>query len=403
MSDPNDRLRISVTPHNAVAAWGLAANTRNQPLSTHANIGIALDHSIELLRGAYYDEFLDKMIVDGRQWRDDDDTGLCMWLQERVGLSGITPSMVHAVVSRRLLATPRHCVREWIDTLQWDETERIAHALEDGWGVEPGATQSSDYIRAVSANFFIGLVARVMRPGCQLDTMLVFEGDQGVKKSSALRTLGGDWYMAATESVNSKDFQQSLRGSWIAEIPELDSFSRADRDRVKSIITIPVDKYRASYARHAREYPRQCVFAGTTNKDDWGNDDTGLRRFWPVRCGDIDLSLITASRAQWFAEALVKFTAGATWWETPRLSTLAAQRDRQSEDIWTPIVLDHLVGKSEVYLHEVLRDACKVRESEMNHNHKIRLGSIFRLAGWEKSNRRREGKQGKTWVPKEDG
>ncbi len=402
MSDQNERFRAAETPHNAVAVWGLAANGKGQPLSTHANIGIAIDHSIELLRGAYYDEFLDKAIVDGRQWRDDDDTGLCMWLQERIGLSSVTPSMVHAVVSRRLLATPRHCVREWLETLVWDGVDRIALALEDGWGAEPSATQPSDYLRAISANFFIGLVARVLRPGCQLDTMLVFEGEQGVKKSSALRIIGGDWYMAATESVNSKDFQQSLRGSWLAEIPELDSFSRSDRDRVKSIITIPVDKYRASYARHARDYPRQCVFAGTTNKDDWGNDDTGLRRFWPVQCGEIDLALIAATRPQWFAEAVHLFRQGASWWETPRLATLAAQRDRQSEDIWTPLVLDHLRGKSEVFLHDVLREACKVREADMNHMHKIRLGGIFRLAGWSKSNRRKQGKQGKTWVAPDD-
>lgn len=400
--DPNAKFRSAVTPHNVVKVWGLAASEKGKPLSTHANIGIALDHSPEMLRGAYYDEFLDKVIVDGRQWRDDDDTGLCMWLQERIGLSGITPGMVHAVVSRRLLATPRHCVREWLASLVWDGEERIAHALEDGWGAEPSVTQPSDYLRAISANFFIGLVARILRPGCQLDTMLVFEGDQGVKKSSALRVLGGEWYMAATESVTSKDFQQSLRGAWLAEIPELDSFSRGDRDRVKSIITIPIDRYRPSYGRHVREYPRQCVFAGTTNKDDWGNDDTGLRRFWPVRCREIDLVLIAAARDQWFAEAVAKFTAGATWWETPRLSTLAAQRDRQSEDVWTSLVVAHLIGKSEVHLPDVLRDACKVREADMNHTHKLRVGSILRLAGWTKSNRRRDGKQVKTWVAPPD-
>lgn len=400
--DPNDRFRKAVTPHNVVAAWGLAANDKQKPFSTHANIGIALDHSREMLRGAYYDEFLDKAIVDGRQWRDDDDTGLCMWLQERVGLHGVTPSMVHAVVSRRLRATPRHCVREYLEGLTWDGVPRIAHAFEDHWGIEPGTKQPSDYIRAVSANFFIGPVARVMRPGCQLDTMVVFEGQQGTRKSSALRIIGGPWYMLATESINSKDFQQALRGSWQAEIGELESFSRADRDRIKAIISNPIDKYRGSYERHVREYPRQCVFAGTTNRDDWGNDDTGLRRFWPVWCGDIDLDAIAAHRDDFFAEALRLFRSGSGWWETPKDHTLAAQRDRQSEDIWTSLVLEHLIGKSEIHLPDVLRDACKVRESEMTHTHKLRIGSILRLAGWSKSNLRRDAKQVKTWVAPHD-
>ncbi len=402
MSDPNDRFRSAVTPHNSVSAWGLASNSKGAPLSTHANIGIALDYSLELLRDAYYDEFLDKAIVDGRQWRDDDDTGLCMWLQERIGLSSVTPSMVHAVVSRRLRSTPRHCVREYLESLTWGGEPRIALAFEEFWGVEPTAAQSSDYIRAVSANFFLGLVARVMRPGCQLDTMVVFEGLQGTRKSSALRTLGGPWYMLATESINSKDFQQALRGSWLSEIGELESFSRADRDRIKAIISNPVDKYRGSYERHVREYPRQCVFAGTTNRDDWGNDDTGLRRFWPVWCGAIDLPGIATHRDQWFAEAFHLFQQDASWWETPEAHTKAAQRDRQSEDIWTPLVTDYLSIRSEVHLHDVLTDACNVRPADMTHTHKLRIGSILRLAGWSKSNCRRDGKQVKTWVAPED-
>ncbi len=403
MSDPNDAFRTALTPHNAAIVWGLATNSKEQPLSTHANIGIALDHSRELLREAYYDEFLDKAIVDGRQWRDDDDTGLCMWLQERIGMSGITPSMVHAVVSRRLRATPRHCVREYLDTLTWDGLERLALALEDHWGVEPSPKQPADYIRAISANLFIGAVARIYKPGCQLDTMVVFEGLQGTRKSSALRILGGPWYMLATESINSKDFQQAMRGSWFSEIGELESFSRADRDRIKAIISNPIDKYRGSYERHVREYPRQCVFAGTTNRDDWGNDDTGLRRFWPVWCGDINLTAITENRDQLFAEAVHRFRAGASWWETPTDHTLAAQRDRQSEDIWTSLVLEHLIGKSEVHLPDVLSEACKVRPADMTHNHKVRVGSILRLAGWAKSNLRRDGKQVKTWVAPDDG
>lgn len=379
---------------------------KNVPRSTLANAVLVLQHDPQFAPDLlYYDEFLDRILVHDparREWRDVDDTRTAVYLQQVVGMQTISVSVVgdavRLVASRRV----RHCVREYLAALVWDGVERIAHAFEDGWGAEPSAAQPSEYLRAISANFLMGMVARVMRPGCQLDTMPVFEGEQGVKKSSALRIIGGAHYIAATESVNSKDFQQSLPGSWLAEIPELDSFSRADRDRVKSIITIPIDRYRASYARHARDYPRQCVFAGTTNKDDWGNDDTGLRRFWPVRCGEIDLSLIAARRDQWFAEAYAKFLAGASWWETPRLATLAAQRDRQNEDIWTSLVLEHVIGKSEVHLPDVLRDACKVREAEMNHTHKLRIGNILRLAGWKKSNVRRDGKQVKMWVAPED-
>jgi len=396
-SDPNAKFRTAITPHNAVAAWNLAANDKQKPYSTHANIGIALDHSLELLRGAHYDEFLDKIIVDGRQWRDDDDTGLCMWLQERIGLLYATPAMVHAVLAHRLRATPRHCVREYFDALVWDGIPRIAFAFEEYWGAEFGPHQSCEYVRAVSANFFIGPVARVYAPGCQLDTMVVFEGEQGVKKSSALRTLGGDWYMAATESVMSKDFQQSFPGALVIEIPEMESFSKADRNRIKSIISNPVDKYRPSYGRHAQNFPRQCVFAGTTNQDDWGNDDTGLRRFWPVRCGEIDHPGIAQRRDDWYAEAVALYKAKATWWEVPREAARAAQADRQVEDPWTATVLDWCRLKSDVTSTEVLTSALKFREADIGRVEQLRVGSILRLAGWKRQTVRRNGYPLKAW------
>lgn len=381
----------------------LDLNDKGLIRSSLGNAVLVLQHDPDWIpQRFYYDEFLDRVLVqDGttmREWRDDDDTRLTVYMQQCMGMTSISESQVASAA--RYVARQRsvHCVRAYLESLTWDGEPRIAHALEDGWGVEPAANQPSDYVRAVSANFFIGMVARVYQPGCQLDTMVVFEGDQGIRKSSALRLIGGAWYMAATESVSSKDFQQSLPGAWLAEIPELDSFSRADRERVKSIISNPIDRYRPSFGRHARDYPRQCVFAGTTNRDDWGNDDTGLRRFWPIYCGAIDLALIGARRDDWFAEAVALYRDGASWWEVPRTAVLTAQRDRQSEDVWTPLVLDYLVGKSEVQVHDVLREACKVHEAQMTHTHKLRIGSILRLAGWHKQNLRRNGKQGKTWV-----
>lgn len=357
------------------------------PRSSLSNAVAVLQHDPQFAPDRlYYDEFLDRVILrnsDPREYCDEDDTRLAVYMQQTIGMQTIPVTQV--AYAARFVASqrPRHCVREWMRSLTWDHEPRIAHALEDYWGVEPGPSQPSDYVRAVSANFFIGMVARIMRPGCQLDTMVILEGAQGIGKSKSLRVLGGDWYMLAAESVTSKDFYQGLRGKLLIEIGELDAMSKADRERTKIAISTPTDRYRSSYGRRAVDHPRQCIFVGTTNRDDYGNDDTGLRRLWPVRCGEIDIPGITRWRDQWIAEAVAAFDAGATWWETPATTT-AVQADRQHEDAWTPTVLTYLEFKDETTSADVLVNALKFREGDIDRSHQNRIASILGLHHWRR-------------------
>lgn len=380
------------------------AGKDQRPRSTLANAVLVLQHDPQFAPDyLWYDEFLDRMLtrdsVGVRQWRDDDDTRVAVYMQQTVGMVTIPVSIVADAVRYVSRQRVRHCVREHVSQWPWDGVERMAHAFEDFWGVEPAPNQPSEYIRAVSFNFFLSMVARIMSPGCQVDTMVIFEGAQGIGKSRALRTIGGAWYMLAAESVTSKDFFQVLSGALLVEIGEMDSFSRAERERTKLVISTPTDRYRPSYARHARDFPRQCIFAGTTNHDDYGNDDTGLRRFLPVRCTAIDIPGITAALPQLFAEALHHWNAGATWWEVPRAAE--AQADRQAIDVWTDVVSDYLIGKDDVSVAEVLRDGLKIRESEMNRGHELRVGRILKLGKWLKKDARRGGKVVKRWFAPE--
>ncbi len=403
--DPNKRFRSAVTPHNAVAAWGLAANDKLKPLGNVANAVIVLQKDprwgpSEL----WHDAFLDRVQTqDGdtaREWRDDDDTRLTVYMQQSIGMTTISESQVASAVRYVARQRPRHCVRDHVQAFSWDGVERIEHAFEDFWGVVPAANQPCAYVRAISANFFIALIARIMQPGCQVDTMVIFEGLQGIGKSSALRVLGGAWYMLASESVTSKDFFQVLAGCWVSEIGEMDSLSRAERGRAKLVISTPTDRYRPSYGRHARDFPRQCIFAGTTNHDDYGDDDTGLRRFLPVRCGELDIPGLTIARPQLLAEALHWFRQGRSWWEVPL--AVDAQSDRQAGDVWTDTVLDAAIGKPDVAIADLLRDALKIRDADMTRAQELRVGRILKLAGWTKKPARRLGKLCKRWFPPDD-
>ena len=184
-------------------------------------------------------------------------------------------------------------------------------------------------------NFWISIVARVYCPGCQVDNMIVLEGPQGLKKSSALRVIGGNWFCEQHEAVNGRAFFEVLQGKLLVEISELDAFSRADVTRVKQVVTCVSDRYREPYGHHAKDHPRQCVFVGSTNKDDWNRDETGARRFWPIRCTEIDIDAIASNREQFFAEAVHRFKSKETWWEMPSIETEGEQESRYVEPAWS--------------------------------------------------------------------
>ena len=152
----------------------------------------------------WYDEFLDTLFVKNsapRPWRDDDAYRLAVYMQEQAGISTMPDHIVLKAVHLVARQRTKHVVRDWLDMLTWDGIPRIATAFEDYWGAA-----NDEYTQAASCNFFIGMVARIYQPGCKLDTMPVFEGPQGIRKSSALAVLGCEWYGITHESVGTKDF-----------------------------------------------------------------------------------------------------------------------------------------------------------------------------------------------------
>lgn len=359
------------------------------PYQTLTNAVRVLDHdplwSAERL---WFDEFAGRILYANsptREWRDDDDVALTVYMQDTTGMTRIQKHLVSDAVDLVARRRGRHVVREWLGGLGWDGTPRIDHAFEDYWGAD---TQPSDYVRAASRNFFIGLVARVMAPGCKLDTMPVFEGPQGTFKSSALATLGGEWYAAIDESAASKDFLQALRGKWLIELCELNAFSKTESAHIKGMLSRATDTYRASFGRRTIDLPRQCVFAGTTNHDDWLTDETGGRRFWPIRCGHIDISGLMLVRRLLLAEAVVAWAGAATWWEMPAIAA-TEQAQRQHYDEWTTVVLDWaniqlLQGAPHVAVKDIMAGALKISVDKLDKAAQMRVGKILKLAGWHR-------------------
>jgi putative DNA primase/helicase len=367
------------------------------------------------LANLWFDDFLNRPMTGDppHEWTDQDDRELCIRLQSVRGFSKIGLETVANAALTVAFRKRKNCVKDWLKFLRWDEEPRIDHFFEDHFGAV-----GTQYTRSASRNFWISMVARAEAPGCKVDNMVVFEGGQGKKKSSALDIIGGAWFAEQHENVTSREFFQVLQGKLLIEISELDAFSRSDVTKVKQVVSCRSDRYREPYGRHAKDHPRQCVFVGTTNKDDWNRDETGARRFWPIAChGEIDLDAIRANRDQCFAEALHRYKAGEPWWEMPIEETETEQASRYIAPAWAePIetyihqerVWDGYSNKwkaqtrltplEELSVAEILEHALDIPKAQWNKAAEMRVGEALRYLGWTKKNVRHGVRIVKRWV-----
>lgn len=353
-----------------------------RPLANLNNAVRILERRPEFQGLVWYDEFLQRYLTtrDGaqREWTDGDDVWLALTMQRVYGIQKMEVGTVNAAVQHIAAQGTRNEVKEWLESLRWDGTPRLEAFLTDIFGAE-----DSEYTRAAGRNFWISMAARAYRPGCKVDNMIVLEGAQGLRKSTALAVVGGKWFAEAHESVTSKDFYITLQGKLLVEIGEMDAFSRAETTKVKQVISCASDRYRAPYGRVARDWPRQGVFAATTNKDDWNRDETGARRFWPVRCAEVNLEALRGSRDQYFAEAVALFKQGASWWEMPADATRAEQEDRRQHDEWEGRIADYVQPRDEVTVGAVL-EKLNVPVEKWDKSLQMRVASVLRTMGWKR-------------------
>jgi predicted P-loop ATPase len=225
-------------------------------------------------------------------------------------------------------------LKVYFKRMKWDGTKRL-----DTWLIDYLGTKDTEYTRAVGRKWLISAVARAMQPGCQADHMLILEGKQGIGKSRALRILGGPFYLEYSEGIKSgsgqKDMVSNIVGKVIVELSELATMRRSDIESLKAILTTSVDGARLSYERYSKNYPRTCVFAGTTNEvaQEYIADQTGARRFWPIHCAEVKpvrSDLLAEDVEMLWAEAVEAFEEGEDWWTVPEELVAEEQSHRQT-------------------------------------------------------------------------
>lgn len=376
------------------ADWAedLVLDKDGKPLSNLANLILTLRHAPAWQGVLGFDEFSARVVVRkyppwgwepaDLPWTDHHDLLTRVWFQTK----DMKPAAgdVGRAVQAAARHNPFHPIRDFLNPLVWDGVPRA-----DTWLIEHFHVDDTPYSRAIGPRYLISAVARVFRPGCKVDHMLVLEGPQGKSKSEALRTLAVNdaWFVDRLSHVANKDASQETQGAWIIEIAEMDALIRAAASAQKSFISRRYDRFRLPHGKHVMRFDRQCVFAGTINPPENGRylrDKTGSRRFWPLTCrGTINLVALEQARDQLWAEAVFRFKAGQPWWlETAALEALATteQELRQVIDPWTDPIVDWLGDRTTTTASEVLEHVLGIAPGKRGHAHAsmMRVSTILK-------------------------
>lgn len=327
---------------------------------------------------------------DMNRWRprtitEPDITATASWME----YCGMSPKVsdIGRVIVRVADHNKYNPVVDEIKRLKWDGTARVKNWLSYYLGADD--TQANHMF---GMRWLIGAIARAMQPGCKMDNMIILEGPQGLKKSSALRALSDGLtpgvFTDEMSDPNSKDAALQMQGAWIIEISELDSFKRAEISQIKAWLARQNDRMRRPYGKVVEEFPRSCIFAGTVNpvgNSGYLKDPTGGRRFWPVACHNIDLEALKQDARQLWAEAAELYRKGERWWldKSEEEVAFAVQSDRYEDDPYGELIDNWLATATQTTMNAIMEmlEIPKERRSSIAAR---RIEAHLSRRGWDK-------------------
>jgi len=268
-----------------------------------------------------WDEFNERLIyVDSPPWGSKTDVGRAIedldlvqakiWLSRDWSIETSTSAVfeVFSVVGEE---NSFHPIKKYLESLKWDGVPRVKNLFK----FYTSATGNPKYLSTVGTKMLCAAIARVYQPGVKFDQIVILEGLQGIGKSRFCQALASkEWFTDNLGDISNKDVVDVMAGKWLIEMGELAGLRKAEENELKAFITRTHDKVRKAYGRLAKEYPRQCIFIGTTNNETYLKDETGGRRYWPVETHNFKITELEKDRDQLWAEALVKYKAGEKLW-----------------------------------------------------------------------------------------
>ncbi|MER9684671.1 MULTISPECIES: virulence-associated E family protein [unclassified Mesorhizobium] len=384
----NYALRQARRATEALAAGWIDVERSGKPRSSMRNTLQALER-LELTFS--YDRFRHRKMLNGAALQEFQgelsDDAVAMVRALIIAAFGFDPRAenVRDAVNQHCLENSFHPVCDMLDSLEWDGKPRI-----DAWLVDYLGAENTALNRAIGPIILIAAARRVRVPGVKFDQIPILEGPQGSGKSTALRIMAGEGFHSDQEILtqDSRSQMELLEGIWIYELGEVEGFNRAEVNKIKAFASRQEDRSRMAYGRFVEARPRQAVFIGTTNETTYLRDQTGNRRFWPIKTTVIDLEGLRRDRAQLWAEAAHRERQGESIILSPNLWETAAveQAARLEEDPWLEL-LATVKGRASGHLvrvgtHELL-GKLKIEAERQNQFHTKRLAIVMRKLGWE--------------------
>ncbi|KZS48107.1 virulence protein E [Paenibacillus glucanolyticus] len=295
-----------------------------EPLPTAGNVELMLSHgswknvlaydafgNTEVIRRSLPWREQERLGRSYEPWLGADDKRLQHWFAKVHGIN--SAKTIQNAFTEVVHRNTFHPIKSYVESAVWDGLPRAERIFIDYLGAP-----DIHYTRQATRKMLLAAVARLYRPGCKFDQMLVLVGPQGAGKSSLLAKLGREWFSDSLRTFENKEAGEHLQSGWIFEIGELSAMKKTEVEEVKAFLSKTEDRYRVAYDRQVSEFPRKCVFFGTTNTRDFLRDATGNRRFWPI-----EIFPDRATRSHWeelteeevsqiWAEVLSWFKAGET-------------------------------------------------------------------------------------------
>jgi len=375
----------------------LKDGTLGGPACSPGNVAYIIQNDPIFDRGLRYNDFKRVIEWQGEPIRDETITELRLAIGDTYD---ITPSVALMAEMLALGARARmyHPVRDYLERVRWDGKHRLSTMLATYVGAD------DNYLHAeIGRRFMISAVARIMNPGCKVDTTIILAGPQGARKSTFFKVLAGEpWFADTALDIGHKDAYLALHGVWLYELAELASMRPRDAETVKAFLSAPRDHYRPPYGRVAVDEPRQVVFVGTTNETGFLNDATGSRRFWPVKVKEIRILELSAARDQLWAEAVHAWRQGERWWleENGEQDLTSAHEEFAAEDPWDVAIggwLERQAPGARITVPRVLVDCLEIEAGEQHKGHEMRVSAVLTRKGYSRARVRIDGRREYVW------
>jgi len=373
----------------------IARDKYNNPIKTIENFRLIIEQDIYFASLRFNTlTYSPEHTVDGKRerWVDKDDSKAKNYIEKRYGLHHEQKYKDALIIN--FANKEYNPIVEMIEALPaWDCEYRIDSFLIDIMGCEDTA-----YVREVSRLIFAGGINRAYNNGCKFDCVPVLIGTkQGEGKSTITKWLAmDDEYFTEVTEIEGERGMEAIEGAWICELGELLALTKAKEvEAVKSYISRTNDRRRMKFEKHVTDHKRQCIFIGTTNKEQFLTDMTGNRRFFPVKVTQNGYDLYEKEKEvkeyikKCWAEARERFKIGhlPPYPSKELIEIVKAEQSRATEDDYRiGLIEEYLKDKHTTCVLQIWNNCLNEFGAKPSKKDSAEIGQILdRLPNWERA------------------